>query len=589
MPKLRLKKSEKLRDEIINERLQKIKELYQDAAKDIEKELTYYSKLDTATGALRTQQLNDLKNSLSKKLAEVNNEIAKGITDDVKKVSESVQGNMNKWLEKVGFGYSFANIPDSVVKDILFGDVYNKKNYLSKRIWNITQKELDDINAIVAKGIAENKGIYDIAKDLEKYVNPSAKKDWDWSKVYPGTNKKVDYNAQRLARTLSQHAFQRSFEKAAEKNPFVEGYIWLSANAHGRTCEVCRNRDGKFFKKGELPLDHPNGLCTWELKMKSTTDIGKSIEDWYDAPEGTYPEIDAFAKSLEKKYSSFVNSKQGIKEVVKSNIVNGNPNAINDWVRRSDEFEFDIEDAINYQGFDGLPRVVNKEEFNKLVKESKFIAQRTYGASSKEVLDAYREQLYKGKWYVDCSAGGAAYGKGMYCAADWTGKLSDGVLSEMKRYKDLNIGKGYNFNYVETFTFDKNAKIVAYDDLFKMKTDYKNIKQKEFIESIDAPSSVKDMLWVKAGYATNEQFDNVLTEYFKLSQEERKARDEMVNKYISDSLKYAEEQNARIENMDIGSFAALLGYDAIDAQGRNVSGSYVVILNRTKLIILGGN
>lgn len=307
MPNLRLKKSEKLRDSVIKERLYRIRDLYEKAAKDIEKELAYYSKLDTATGVLRTQQLNDLKNDLRKTLTEINNEIAKGITDDVKKVSESVQEEMNEWLEKIGFGYKYASIPNDVVKDILFGDVYNKKNYLSKRIWNITQKELDDINAIVAKGIAENKGIYDIAKDLEKYVNPSAKKDWDWSKVYPGTNKKVDYNAQRLARTLSQHAFQRSFERAAEKNPFVEGYIWLSALAHGRTCEICMDRHGKFFKKGELPLDHPNGLCTWEYKMKSITDIGKSIEDWYDALEGTYPEIDAFAKSLEKKYIKFFN------------------------------------------------------------------------------------------------------------------------------------------------------------------------------------------------------------------------------------------------------------------------------------------
>ena len=38
--------------------------------------------------------------------------------------------------------------------------------------------------------------------------------------------------------------------------------------------------------------------------------------------------------------------------------------------------------------------------------------------------------------------------------------------------------------------------------------------------------------------------------------------------------------------MDTGAFAALLGYDAINAEGHGASGSYTVILNRTKCIFL---
>jgi hypothetical protein len=37
--------------------------------------------------------------------------------------------------------------------------------------------------------------------------------------------------------------------------------------------------------------------------------------------------------------------------------------------------------------------------------------------------------------------------------------------------------------------------------------------------------------------------------------------------------------------MDNGSFAAAMGYDAINAVGHGESGSYTVVLNRTKLII----
>ena len=39
--------------------------------------------------------------------------------------------------------------------------------------------------------------------------------------------------------------------------------------------------------------------------------------------------------------------------------------------------------------------------------------------------------------------------------------------------------------------------------------------------------------------------------------------------------------------MDAGLYASLHGYDAINAEGHGQSGSYTVILNRTKTYILG--
>ena len=42
-----------------------------------------------------------------------------------------------------------------------------------------------------------------------------------------------------------------------------------------------------------------------------------------------------------------------------------------------------------------------------------------------------------------------------------------------------------------------------------------------------------------------------------------------------------------IDRMDLGSYAALRGYDAINAQGHGESGSYTVILNRTAVIFRG--
>ena len=46
-----------------------------------------------------------------------------------------------------------------------------------------------------------------------------------------------------------------------------------------------------------------------------------------------------------------------------------------------------------------------------------------------------------------------------------------------------------------------------------------------------------------------------------------------------------EEIIERNDSMDDGTYAVLKGYDAINAEGHGDSGSYTVILNRTKLVI----
>ena len=81
-----------------------------------------------------------------------------------------------------------------------------------------------------------------------------------------------------------------------ENDPFVVGYRWITSNFHGRVCEICRNREGRIFKKDELPLDHPNGMCTFEAVIPDSMEsIADKIGMWYQAPIGTYPEIDAYA------------------------------------------------------------------------------------------------------------------------------------------------------------------------------------------------------------------------------------------------------------------------------------------------------
>lgn len=249
------------------------------------------------------------------------------------------------------------------------------------------------------------------------------------------------------------------------------------------------------------------------------------------------------------------------------------------WKRRPDQFDFEIEDIINAQGFDGKPRVVSAEEFDKAVKAANngngFIAQRTYSAPDQETLDAYRDQLYNGKWYVDCSTGGAQYGQGMYCAADYNGQLTDGIKSEMGHYQELNRERGNSFAYTETLTLDPSAKIINFDmvrpeyllrqakDLY---SDEKNSKLTKLLEKLDTEVHSGKPIYGTVQKIVKNTGSNELEKIF----------DEYVAVPAFGKPKH-----------DAGSIATMLGYDAINAEGHGQSGSYTVILNRTKVIIKG--
>ena len=303
MPVLKLKDAERARNAIMKQQKKQIEKLYRDAAKEVAKKARIMQNGTNISSVMRTIYLNDLERQLQLDVRKISSELRNITVNGMTQVAQSVVDNTLDNLKRIGFDVVnlMSRVPDDVVRNIITGNVYETGWSLSKRIWGIQEKTMQDIHTVVANGIAQNKSAYDIAKDIEKYVDPRAAKQWEWSKVYPGTNRKVDYNAQRLARTLTQHAFQQSTERTNNYNPFVKGYIWHSAFAHGRTCQECMDRDGTLFPKGEVPMDHPQGLCTiLPFVEKSLKDVANEIADWNEAPKGTYPEIDAYYEWMQR-------------------------------------------------------------------------------------------------------------------------------------------------------------------------------------------------------------------------------------------------------------------------------------------------
>lgn len=200
----------------------------------------------------------------------------------------------------------------------------------------------------------------------------------------------------------------------------------------------------------------------------------------------------------------------------------------------------DINEVLKAQGFDGKPTVLSKADFVEAVKADTFIAQRTYTAPDKATLDAYIDMLRNGDFYVDCRTGGRAHGKGMYAAADYTkGKDLTRVIDEMAHYQQLGaISRGEYYTMTETLTIDPSAKII----------DEMNIID-EFIFRYSKALKAQ-------GYTMKQINDKIIAE--------------------------------RWQTRDVGVLAATMGYDVIRSVPSPRRADYMVILNRTKLILLGG-
>lgn len=200
----------------------------------------------------------------------------------------------------------------------------------------------------------------------------------------------------------------------------------------------------------------------------------------------------------------------------------------------------DINEVLKIQGFDGLPQVVNKDDFIKAVNDDTFVAQRTYTAPDKNTLDSYIDMLRNSDFYVDCRTGGRAHGKGMYAAADYSkGNDLRRVVNEMVHYQKIGATqRGEQWTQTETLTLVPNARII----------DEAEIK-KQFIFSFS-------QYYKSRGFTQRQINDKIIAEGWL--------------------------------NRDVGVLAAIMGYDAIRAVPSVNRADYMVILNRTKLILLGG-
>ena len=295
-----VRQAQQKRVQITREQEKEIRSLYREIARSLEKELRRY-RPDSLTYRWLKDYAKNLRQESKSLFQEIRSITAASIQDAAEAVTEAERRFYTKACPALSERFSdvFSTIPLEMVEELMSGGIYRDFAGLSERIWDYRRKYDRDVQTILNRGILAQKPAFELAKDLERYLNPSAKKPRNWGSVYPGVNRVVDYNAQRLARTAVTHSYQLAFQRATQDNPFVEAYRWHSSNS-GRVCELCRERDGQLYEKDRLPLDHPNGMCvvTGEIS-KSLKEIGEELGDWA-AGRTQNPELDRWLNPIDK-------------------------------------------------------------------------------------------------------------------------------------------------------------------------------------------------------------------------------------------------------------------------------------------------
>ena len=473
---------------------------------------------------------------------------------------------------------------------------------LSRRLYQNRDRLAKTATQSLLQGAIDGRGYAYVAKRIEDLTEADYKR------------------ALRIARTeggrASSLATQRAYEEAEEAGLDLQK-TWVST-LDKKTRHSHQELDGQT-----VPIDDDFVSPITGAKGKGPRLLGRASEDincrctTITVVDGISPELRRDNETGETiqnmTYNEWLESKGLPKtqpkaprapkaeapiEAPQHNVAQGNP-MLNAHLDNNGKYAHDIEYVIDKQGYNGLPQVVDANTFDKAMIKSNFYAERTYAASSQDILEEYRKQLYEGDWYVDCSAGGAQYGQGMYAAAIYD--LDDvkglaGIRAEMRHYQELGIQRGNSVFATERITLTPDAKIFTMYDI-----DGQDLRQewttKAFIETLTDP---KDIQWAKDHGELSAKVIKARAEYDSLftKQYTREQKDELAEVYrkLKNEKRDFEENNWRLyekswefrPDADLGVVAAELGYDAINATGHGMSGSYTVILNRTKVILQKG-
>lgn len=287
MELLRLLNAERVKAKLEKEQLKEVRNIYHQAAVNIEQKRKAYSDNLGDWDYLNKLYLEQLQSQITVEMYRVQNQLGGLVEKGALAISETVAKDFTEYVNKLGFRGGFSAVPRRTLELLISGQIYDKPWTLSNSIWKNTQHTEEIARRIIAQGLAEQKSALEIIKDVEIYIDPKKRKPWDWGRVHPQAATSVEYNTQRLVRSMIQHSYEQTVVQCTKDNPFCIGIKWMLASSH-RHCPWCianasEDRFGLgvgIFPQDDLPLDHPNGYCIFVPAMVDSNLMADRIGRW---------------------------------------------------------------------------------------------------------------------------------------------------------------------------------------------------------------------------------------------------------------------------------------------------------------------
>lgn len=306
----------KQRESIVYTQKRQILMMYRALHKEV-KNVLEKSKLPDSfktSGYLKKVFIASIENNLEGPVDGVVSQVDPVTKQNMKEAAIAVMEDDKEFLREIGIDDELIedvhDLDEETIEEIISmissGQLYDKKWSLSDFSKREKEKIMSDVQKIVKKCVEEEMNFSEIKKYLDMYFNPDKQKDSNFFKLFTGVKGKIYYDVMRTMTTLVGHSYEETFVNTTIDNPFIEGYRWITSGSD-RVCPVCIDREStdKFglgigiFPKDKLPLDHPNGMCTFDpVYIMPTGEIIREIDLW---KQGKGSMKDKINKWLKKK------------------------------------------------------------------------------------------------------------------------------------------------------------------------------------------------------------------------------------------------------------------------------------------------
>lgn len=322
------RKARKAYLDIIAGKNRKIYKLYIDAADQVARKIKTL-KLKGKGKSLTSASLKALEKILRETGENIGGGVSGAIVDGINRnalatnkhhvdfIKDAIKLSENEYITGSVIQEMYAGINRRLI-DLTYSRIWRDGYDFSSRVWGGASKIEEgksiiglygnwrkDVKNIVNSGIAQNRDVLQIAKDLSVYARKGKRGIMKrYGDLVSGTSryvkripKHIDWRALRLARTELYVSIRESARMQGHNNPAIQWYIWNMTTGGVHDCECPDIEAGSPYLESEIPdTPHPSCMCYVTHKIKARDEFVRDLKDWGNGL--TAPYLDDWYKNV---------------------------------------------------------------------------------------------------------------------------------------------------------------------------------------------------------------------------------------------------------------------------------------------------